>query len=151
MSRKTIGALLLLGLVAVTGCSAVQEMAEGPKDIAAQVNAPLHLTVKQEFEIEVRIQNTSAAAQKLVSIDIGDRYLQGVAIQRTDPPFKQSMHVPIVNTQSYDYGQSIPAGGEVVVKFFAVAVKAGDYAADVNVCVNSESTCQTHPIRAVVE
>lgn len=150
MSRRTGSALLVLGLLAA-GCSAVEEITEGPKDITAQVNAPLHVTVKQEFVIEVRVQNTAAKSQKLVSIDVGDAYLQGVAIQRTDPAFKQSMHVPIVNVQSYEYGQPIAAGGELVVKLHAVAVKAGDFAADVSVCVNSESTCQVHPIRAVVE
>ena len=151
MTWRAGGAILLLGLVAAGGCTAVEEIAKGPKDVTVQVNAPLHVTVKQGFVIEVRVQNTAAEPQELISIDVGDGYLQGVAIQRTEPAFKQSMHVPIVNMQSYEYGQPIAAGGELVVKFHAVAVKAGDYSADLNVCVNSASTCQTHPIRAVVE
>jgi len=151
MSQRTFCVFLLLGLAAAAGCSAVEEMATGPKDVAAQVNTPLHVSMKQEFEIEVRIQNTGTKSQKLISIDVGDAYLKGVAIQRTEPAFKQSMHIPIVNMQSYEFEQTIPAGGEMVVKFLAVAVKVGDFAADVNICVNSEATCQIHPIRAVVE
>ncbi|MGH9788283.1 MAG: hypothetical protein ACRD4U_06240 [Candidatus Acidiferrales bacterium] len=151
MGRRGVLAVLLLGLAAAVGCDTMEQIASGPKDVTVQVNAPLQVTVKQEFVVEVRVQNTSAQSQSLISLDVGDRYLQGVAIQRTEPAFKQSMHVPIVNMQTYEYDQPIAAGGEVVVKFYAVAVKAGDYSADLNVCVNSASTCQTHPIRAVVE
>jgi hypothetical protein len=143
--------VLLLGLVAAGGCDAVEEIASGPKDVVVQVNAPLHVTVKQEFVVEVRVQNTAARSQSVHSIDIGDPYLVGVAIQRTEPAFKQSVHVPLVNMQSYEFGHPIAAGGEQVVKFYAVAVKAGDYSATVDVCINGPSVCQSHPIRAVVE
>ncbi len=151
MNRQMIGCgLLLLGL-ASAGCDAVEEITSGPKDVTVQVNAPLHVTVKQEFVVEIRVQNTAARSQSVHSIDIGDSYLVGVAIQRTEPAFKQSMHVPLVNMQSYEFGAPIAAGGEQVVRFYAVAVKAGDYSATVDVCINGPSVCQSHPIRAVVE
>jgi len=150
--NRTIGCLLLLvGLAATAGCDAVEQIASGPKDVTIQVNAPLHVKVREEFVVEVRVQNTASRAQRLDSIDVGDRYLQGVAIQSTEPAFKQSLHVPLVNMQSYEYGQPIAAGGELVVKFHAVAVKAGDYSATMDVCINSGSSCSSQPIRAVVE
>ena len=149
--RTWIAVLVLLGLATTAGCDTMEQIASGPKDVTIQVNAPLHLTLKQEFVVEVRVQNTAAESQRLDSIDVGDRYLQGVAIQSTEPAFKQSMHVPLVNMQSYEFGQPIAAGGEVVVKFNAVAVKAGDYSATVDVCINSASSCSSHPIRAVIE
>ncbi|HEX9764164.1 MAG TPA: hypothetical protein VGA39_02680 [Candidatus Acidoferrales bacterium] len=151
MRHRTACVLVLLGLAAAAGCDTMEQIASGPKDVTIQVNAPLHVKVKEEFVVEVRVQNTSAQSQRLDSIDVGDRYLQGVAIQRTEPAFKQSMHVPIVNMQSYEFGQPIAAGGEVVVKFHAVAVQAGDYSATVDVCINSASSCSSHPIRAVIE
>lgn len=151
MKRRTVCVLLLLGLATTAACDTMEQIASGPKDVTVQVNAPLHVTVKQEFVVEVRVQNTAARSQKLDSIDVGDRYLQGVAIQSTEPAFKQSMHVPLVNMQSYEYGQPIAAGGELVVKFHAVAVKAGDYSATMDICINSGSSCSSHPIRAVVE
>jgi hypothetical protein len=149
-SRTGVVILLLLGLAAA-GCDAVEEIASGPKDVTIQVNAPLHVTVRQEFVVEVRVQNTAAKSQSVHSIDIGDSYLVGVAIQRTEPAFKQAVHVPLVNMQSYEFGTPIAAGGEQVVKFHAVAVKAGDYSATLDVCINGPSVCQSHPIRAVVE
>ncbi|MGH9776840.1 MAG: hypothetical protein ACRD5I_00355 [Candidatus Acidiferrales bacterium] len=151
MRHRTACVLVLLGLAAAAGCDTMEQIASGPKDVTIQVNAPLHVKVKEGFVVEVRVQNTSAQSQRLDSIDVGDRYLQGVAIQSTEPAFKQSMHVPIVNMQSYEFGQPIAAGGEVVVKFHAVAVQAGDYSATVDVCINSASSCSSHPIRAVIE
>ncbi len=151
MKRRAVCVLLLLGLVATGSCGALEEIGNAPKDVTVQVNAPLYVSVKQEFVIEVRVQNTSSRPMSLNSIDVGDRYLQGVAIQKTEPAFRQSMHVPVVNMQSYEFGQTIPAGGELLVKLNAVAVKAGDYAADMSICINGPSTCASHPVRAVVE
>ncbi len=151
MKHRTVCVLLLLGLAAMAGCDAVEQIASGPKDVTIQVNAPLHVKVREEFVVEVRVQNTAAQSQRLDSIDVGDRYLQGVAIQSTEPAFKQSLHVPLVNMQSYEYGQPIAAGGELVVKFYAVAVKAGDYSATMDICINSGSSCSSQPIRAVIE
>jgi len=151
MKAGTVCVLLLLGLAAMAGCDTMEQIASGPKDVTIQVNAPLHVKVKEEFVVEVRVQNTASQSQRLDSIDVGDTYLQGVAIQRSEPAFKQSMHVPLVNMQSYEYGTPIAAGGEVVVKFYAVAVKVGDYSATVDVCINSASSCSSHPTRAVVE
>jgi len=90
--NRTIGCfLLLVGLAATAGCDAVEQIASGPKDVTIQVNAPLHVKVREEFVVEVRVQNTASRAQRLDSIDVGDRYLQGVAIQSTEPAFKQSL------------------------------------------------------------
>jgi hypothetical protein len=150
MKRGILWLLLLLGLAAA-GCDTVEEITSGPKDVTVQVNAPLHVTMKQEFVIELRVQNTAGRSQSVHSIDIGDTYLVGIAIQRTEPAFTQSVHIPLVNMQSYEFGTPIAAGGEQVMKFYAVAVKAGDFSATMDVCINSPSVCQSHPIRAVVE
>lgn len=68
----------------------------------------------------------------------------------SDPPFRQAYHVPIDNTVCHEYDREIPGDGSVVVKYTATAISPGDYDSYLDVCINSEVSFLTQPIRTVV-
>jgi hypothetical protein len=145
-----IGCLVgLLGLVA--GLFVLDRMTEAPKDIEVLVTVPSRVARDQEFTIEVQVRNTGSAARELNSLDVADEYLAGVAIRGSEPPYRDTLHVPIDNSYSYEFRKPIPPGGALVVRFRAVGLKAGDHSGDVDVCVDSGGTCTSHLLRTMVE
>ena len=128
MSQKTnlltqalvIAMLLITSGVPACGCGQ-------PRDISVDVVAPLHVVKGEMFVFEIHVVNTAEKPQLLYSVDIWDDYLAGIAIQKTDPLFIDTYHIPIDNTQSYEFQQDIPPKDTLVVKFFAVGLKPGEY------------------------
>jgi hypothetical protein len=84
--------------VTITSCGCGQ-----PQNINFDIVAPLHVLEGEEFIFEVRVENANNKSQLLYSIDIWDEYLEGIFIQRTEPPFIDAYHIPIDNTQSYEF------------------------------------------------
>ena len=106
--------ILLIVAVSLSGCT--------PQNVNVNIFAPLQVTKGEEFVFEIHVQNTSEQSQLLYSIDVPDDYLDGIAIKKTEPPFVQSFHIPIVNALSYEFKQNISPQSNLVVKFFAVAL-----------------------------
>ena len=138
--------LALLVLVASLGCEAFEE----PENVDISVDAPTSVQVDQEFYIILTIRNTGSSTQTLVDVDIADEYLEGVVVRETDPAFKDAMHVPFDNTQSYSMDLTLPAGREVTVAISAYAAHAGDYAGDIDFCINSAVSCLSYPVRTII-
>lgn len=136
-----VGALIL-------GGSWLGSTIKEPTGVDVEVNVPLQIRKGQGFLILVTIRETSGEDQELDSIDIADEYLDGIAIERTEPSFNESYSV--FGFQTYDFMREIPANGELVVRFFAVGVQTGDFRGDLDVCVNGPAQCLTYPIRSVV-
>jgi hypothetical protein len=107
--------------------------------------------VGERFEIRAIATNTAQRPQKLVSLDIADEYLQGIAVEKSDPPFKEAFHVPIDNTMSYVFELPMGPGEQREVVFQAYAAHAGDHAGDVDFCINSEFAFISYPVRTIVE
>ena len=134
-------------LIASLGCSAFKE----PENVDIRVDAPLSVQVDQEFDITLTIRNTGASAQTLVDLDIADEYLEGVVVSEMDPPFSDATHVGFGdNTQSYSMDITLPAGQEVTVTISAYAAHAGDYAGDIDFCINSAISCLSYPVRTII-
>ena len=147
-----IGCVVVGGIVtAVAAVLFVGRVAEGPQDVEITVNAPLKVARDEEFTIEVQVRNTSSKQRLLDSLDLADEYLAGVAIRSSEPPYRDSMHVPIDNSYSYEYRTPIPPGGTVAVRFRAQGLKAGDHTGDVDVCVDWGGSCISRPLRTLVE
>ena len=144
MSR--ICRLALVVLIASLGCEAF----EGPENVDISVDAPVSVQVGQEFGITLTIRNTDSSTQTLVDVDIADEYLEGVVVQETNPAFKDAMHVPFDNTQSYSMDMTLPVGREVTVTISAYAAHAGDYAGDIDFCINSAVSCLSYPVRTII-
>jgi hypothetical protein len=149
-----VGCLVLGGCTALVvalgfgSLSAIGSAIEAPSDIDLGVIAPATVQLNEGFSILVRIRNLAAQQQSLDSIDIADGYLAGVAIQGSDPGYSDAYS--IFGYQSHTYRIPIPAGTELIVQFRAVAVQAGDFRGDMDVCINTGTHCLTRPLRTVV-
>lgn len=152
MNQKTnllIVALIPVMLFITAGVSSCG--CEQPRNINVDVVAPLHVVKGEEFVFEVRVENTAKSSQLLYSIDIWDEYLEGIFIRGTEPPFIDCYHMPIDNTQRYEFKKDIPAEDTLVVKFYAVGIEPGDYSAYLDVCINTGTSFLTHPVITIVE
>jgi hypothetical protein len=117
-------------------------MPASPKQgISVAIDSPPEVTAGQPFEIRTTVTNAGTEAARLDSIDIGDSYLEGVAIESSQPAWGDTMHVPIDNTLSHDFQANVPAGGSFTVTFTARAKRSGHFAGDFDVCVNSAFNC----------
>jgi hypothetical protein len=133
-------------LIALLGCGAF----EPPQDVEVSADLPVSVDADQPFEIVLTVRNTGTASKTLVDVDIADEFLEGVAVTAMDPPFKDAMHVPIDNTQSYSLDVPIPAGEELTVTVSAFAAHSGDWAGDVDFCIDSGVSCVSYPMRTIV-
>jgi type 1 fimbria pilin len=116
------------------------------------VEAPLNVKNGEEFIITTTVQNTDPSQkQTLVSLDIADAYLEGIAILGTAPDSKEARHIPFDNTMSYVFDIPIPSGEVVEVALRAKAVKPGDFNAEVDFCINSGVSFLSKPVRTIVD
>jgi hypothetical protein len=136
--------LLLILTISLSGCGS-------PKDVVVEVDVPISVKKGDEFAMLATIKNTASKQQKLVSLDIGDAYLNGIAILRTDPDHREAFHVPLDNTMSYVFNIPVPAGKHVEVGFQAKAIAQGDYMSEIDFCINSDSSFLSRSIRTIVE
>ena len=128
--KRAIFVLLLL-VISLYNCGS-------PKNIVVGIEAPLQVTNGDEFIIVCTGKNSASKQQTLVSIDIADDYIDGIAILRTEPDNEESFHVPIDNTMSYVFKLPIEAGEHLEIKLHAKAVKQGDYNGYIDSCINSD-------------
>lgn len=144
MKKSLFITLCLLLLLTFTGC-------EDPKDVEVTVDCPVSVAKGDEFIITATVKNTSKSEQTLVGLDIGDNYLEGVAITKTEPDNSEASHVPISNIVSYIFDLPVGAGKEITVNLHAKALKTGDFSADIDFCINSDYSFLTKTLRTVVE
>lgn len=133
-----------LVLIATLGCAAFDE----PENIEVSIEAPITVDVDQEFDLVVTVKNTSASTQTLVDLDIGEDYLEGVAVRRMDPAFSDALGG--FGTMTYSMDLALPPGQEVTITIAAYAAHAGDYSASLDLCINSAVSCLYYPVRTVV-
>jgi hypothetical protein len=131
-------------------CALALAACSSPKDVEIKIDAPVEVRRGETFEIRATVQNTASKPQRLVSLDVGDRYLKGIAVVGTEPAFKSASHVPIDDTMSYTFDLPLPPGERRTVVFTARAVAAGDHASEVDFCINSETSFLSYPVRTIV-
>lgn len=136
--------VLVLALCTTAGCSFA------PQNIEASVDAPERAIVNQPFVIKAKIHNTGHEEQKLLTIDFPDNFVQGIMIERTEPPFLQSRHNPGINTVSYKFNMRLQDGDERVIIIHATPLREGDYSGQVSFVVNADWSALSFPIQTVV-
>jgi len=117
-----------------------------PENILLYIDSPTSVKKGKEFNIITKIKNTSNKSQKLVSIDIDDNYLDGIAILSTIPDYNDIIYIPIDNTQSYFFNKIIEPNSEITVQFRAKAFKVGTFQGTIDFCINSEISFLTKSI-----
>jgi len=143
--------LLFMGLSALILSSVFCTLFETPEDVQLFAEAPSAVRKGERFEIFARVINMASETQVLIDLDVADEYLEGVVIESSRPMFWDAYHVPVDDTISYSYDIDIAPGEEVWVVFEAYAAKVGDYAGDIDFCINSEVTCLSYRIRTIIE
>ena len=146
--KMSIGVAVLVMALLVGG---IASCGGQPENIRVDVVTPLHVVKGEEFVFEIQVENIAEKSQLLYSVDIWDDYLAGIAIQKTEPLFIDTYHIPIDNTQCYEFKQDIPPKDKLVVKFFAVGLELGEYSSYVDVCINTATSFVTHPIITIIE
>lgn len=144
MKRIIAAVFLALFVSCSQGC-------ETPANIAVDIDVPLQVKQGEEFTITMTVTNTAPETQKLVDIDIGEKYMEGIALVSTDPVPLEVFHTPLVNMTTYSFNRDIGPGQQAVVTFHAKALKAGDYSTNIDFCINSSTTFLTKNIRTLVE
>lgn len=144
MKAAPLSFLLILLSALTCGCSS-------PKDIDVDVQAPPVVKSGDEFVITATIDNHAAVTQKLVSLDIGDEYLKGIAIVSMEPNYKDTMHVPIDDTRSFVFDLPVEPGKQLRILLHAKAVGTGDHNSQIDFCINSNASYLSRTLRTAVE
>jgi len=146
------GLCLVLAVIAlVAGGAIVKWLVEEPENIHVNVDVPLLVSKGEPFAVVVTIENLVDESRLLDSIDIDDKYLEGIALTGAEPPFFESYSLALLDQQSYTFEQGIPPTGILVVKFDAIAVRTGDFSGQIDVCIDTASNCLPFTTRTVVE
>lgn len=160
MNRKLIlgvlaGLVVLCTIASVAvglwGTSLWQRVSEDPEGVLAEVAAPESATLGQPFVIRVSVQNLTAEALVLDSIDVAQGYLAGIDILGADPTFSESFPLPFGGVQSYTFERDIPANQTLIVRLSAQGKTTGEFAGPIDVCVDSGIHCLTFDTRTIVE
>ena len=122
-----------------------------PQNINVEIIAPLHVAKGEEFTFEVRVKNTASKPHLLYTIDIWDEYMEGIFVQKTEPPFMDCYHIPVDNTQCYEFNKDIQANSELAIKFYAVGIEPGNYSSYLDVCIGKGGSFASYPILTIVE
>ena len=108
--------------------------------INIQMNIPVTVNTNEEFVTQITVTNTLNNSQTLVSIDIGDNYLEGIALLKTVPNFTDQMHVPFDNSISYSFGKEIGPQKSITIDLYWKALSEGVFSDDIDFCINSDTT-----------
>ncbi len=150
-----VGCLVLvvcLMVGAISGVGGLVWLTQAPDDIAVNVNAPVQVDIGDEFLIEVQVINNSTQPSELSSIDISMEYLDGIVISSSTPAFESTDQYESFGIvyQTYYFHQAIAPGGSLTVTFIGEAIAVGDYAGEIDVCVDSDLSCINNILRTIV-
>ncbi len=157
MNRRIINGLIVICVTlclpcavisTVTGAGFVSGMFGEPENVNIEVKTPTTVTKGESFTIEVQVENLADQPQSLNSIDISLEYLAGIDIQKTEPPFTES--IPNPGIHSYYFEQKILPGDTLVVELSTIGGQVGDFSGEIDVCLNSASSCSTFVTQTVV-
>ena len=141
---KNISFLTLAFFLLFTSCA-------DPENIEIDMDIPSMVSKGEDFIITTTVTNTAEKSQELVSIDVSDKYLEGVIVESTDPDHISSEHIPIDNSVSYRFEKDLDSGESMEVTFYCKAITTGDFSGDFDFCINSDINFLSRMARTVVE
>jgi len=125
------------------------QASQSPENITVTVDHPVSVKKGETFIVEVHIDNTDSADQKLVGIDIYEDYLDGFILTSTNPGFNESSNAFGIRSLIYDH--TIPANGRLTIQIELQAVNDGMWAGDLDVMVNGILSFTTYYIQTQVD
>jgi hypothetical protein len=144
--------LCILGIVIAVfaGGSFIDGLIQEPEEVNIDVNVPLQAQKGNRIMFTVTVQNTSTDSQVLDSIDISTDYLNGIPIEESQPRYIDDFPIPLVDYHSFTFQQTIGPGETLVVRFFGLALKAGDFSGPFDVCIGTGANCSSFTGRTVI-
>ena len=151
-----VGLLVCIVALVVFGISGLAWLgAQEPENATINVDIPINAKVDETFEIRITITNTGTEAITLDSLDMTLGYLDGFIINQSDPSYTDTYEYDIPLTQekarAFTYQKTIMPGETLTVILSGIAVKAGDFSGDVNICTNSFYECKSAIARTIVK
>ncbi|MDG1950333.1 MAG: hypothetical protein P8J32_06005 [bacterium] len=121
-----------------------------PEGLEADVEAPLRVSVGEQFEVVATVVNGSADEQTMHSIDIDSEYIDGIAVTGSAPEFNENFLLDD-GTITHFFETPVAAGETTTFTFNMEALTAGDYKGDFDICFDDGLTCTFLQIRTLVE
>ena len=155
-AKKLIGCIpvlllsLFLCVLAVFLGGNLLGRAQEPDFIRVRVNTPEQIAVNEPFTIQIVIQNVAPEEILLHSIDISNPYLEAITLTNISLEPTQERNIPIVNFTSYQFEQTIPAGGTEIVTLDFVGNKSGNFSGEFDICVEASVLCKLMPIETKI-
>jgi len=154
-----VGCLSILACIViavVTGFGGLYWLgSQSPENAGVRLDFPIEINAGEDFQFEIAVTNTSAAAMELSSIDISLNYLNGFLVKGTTPPYSETSQFDALGGgetfQTYYYYQPIAPGETLTVIFDARTLLAGDYQGGVDVCIDSDFNCVSNIVRTIVK
>lgn len=122
----------------------------GVEGIDIKMNIPITVNTNEEFVTQITVTNTLNNSQTLLSIDIGDNYLEGIALLKTEPNFTEQMHIPIDNSVSYSFGKEIGPQESITIDLYWKALSEGEFSDEIDFCINSDFSFISKGARTIV-
>ncbi|MBT3240784.1 MAG: hypothetical protein HN357_07805 [Chloroflexi bacterium] len=125
---------------------------QAPEGAEFSLDVPAEVKVGEQFEIVISIENTQLEPQNLIAISFALDYLSGVEILDSDPTFiyQDEFEILEVPIQIFTYKEMILQDEIIEIRIFAEAVEVGDYAGEIQICLNSATNCERISTRTVV-
>ena len=143
MSKTTViilcvvGGILLLGLTCVGGVVGLGIWAgtqPPPEGITLDMDLPDAVYAGDSFDLVLTIRNDKPNDRSLMDVDFWSPLLDGVTVSSVDP---KPNRVDDNFWPTYIFNQTIPANGELVITFSALADAPGVYAGELDISVDS--------------
>lgn len=133
---------ILIITIFISGCAT-------PKDIGFKNDLPIEVNQGEEFVFTITINNDDTKEREVRSIDISNKFLEGVAIVRTEPQVKQEYDA--FGQRIFEFKSKMSQKSENKFIFTAKAVKVGDFSGDLDICIDGDSSCIFSKVRTIVK
>lgn len=111
------------------------------QDLHVSIDEVTTVTLGEQYDVVVSIENYGTDDRLLTSIDIGDDYLAGAGILSSTPNYIEEWDFSFLGFQSYDYQMNIAPGEVLQVTYTFEARELGNYEGALDVCIDTESAC----------
>lgn len=143
-----IALVAIVALAIVVGPHLVR-FARGPQDVVITAELPGEINLGEGIILSVSVKNTSAKAQRIDSLDISQRFVEGLAVDSSEPPW--TLAFTVLDDESYQFGIDIPPGEERTIRFQGKPPRAGTFSGEVDVCIGNGAICSTVPLKTTVK
>jgi len=120
----------------------------GVEGIDIKMNIPITVNTNEEFVTQITVTNTLNNSQKLLSIDIGGNYLEGIALLKTEPTFNNQEDFG--DFVSYSFDKEIGAQESITLDLYWKALSEGEFSDEIDFCINSDFSFISKGARTIV-